>query len=118
MDQEEIFRFGSRIAEEMSRIGLKQKEFAGRLCVSDRTVRSWFADTTAPTLRDLRMMEGIGCDPWYIMSGERRPSDSESDPSLRVVNTAAQKAAKTIKSLDLSEADAVQLIWLAKRFAT
>lgn len=112
IETEENFLFGSRIAEEMQKTGLKQKQFATRIAVSDRTLRSWLSDTTAPNLRDLRMMQGAGCDAWYIYSGENRPPADGESPS------SAERAGAYIASLHLSEDDAKMLRALAKRIAT
>lgn len=109
------FLFGSRIAEEMQKTGLKQKQFATRITTSDRTLRSWLSGTTVPNLRDLRMMEGAGCDAWYIYSGEKLPpaEDGQNTPP-----SPAERAGAYIASLQLSEADAELLRTIAKRMAT
>lgn len=113
-EAEEYFRFGERISEEMERIGLKQKQFATRICVSDRTLRSWLSDSTAPDLRDLRMMEGAGCDTWYIITGERLHQSIEQPTAPY---TAAERAAAVIAMFKLSEDDAELLKVFAKRLA-
>ena len=112
---EEICLFSPRIAEEMLKTGLKQKKFATRIATSDRTLRSWLSDATVPNLRDLRMMEGAGCDAWYIYSGEKLPTaeDGRNEPP-----SPAERAAAYIASLPLSEADAELLRAMAKRLAT
>lgn len=106
--------FGSRIAEEMLKTGLKQKQFATRITTSDRTLRSWLSDTTVPNLRDLRMMEGAGCDAWYIYSGEKSPLSTEGQNET---SSPAERAGAYIASLQLSDADAELLRAMARRMA-
>lgn len=108
------FLFGPRIAEEMQHTGLKQKQFAARIMVSDRTLRSWLSGNTVPNLRDLHMMDGAGCDAWYIYSGEKLPPSS----SEHAEPTAAERAGAYVASLNLSEEDAQLLRDMAKRLAT
>ena len=115
IETEEICLFGSRIAEEMLKIGLKQKQFATRITVSDRTLRSWLSDTTAPNLRDLRMIEGAGCDAWYIYSGEKSPL---AEDGQKEQPSPAERAGAYIASLQLSESDAELLRKIAKRMTT
>lgn len=114
MNTEDKFLFGPRIAEEMQNTGLKQKQFADRITVSDRTLRSWLSGNTVPNLRDLHMMEGAGCDAWYIYSGEKLPPSS----SEHATPSAAERAGAYIASLNLSEDDAQLLREMAKRLAT
>lgn len=108
------YLFGERIAEEMLKTGLKQKQFASRITVSDRTLRSWLSDTTAPNLRDLRMIEGAGCDAWYIYSGEKQLL---SEDGQKAHPSAAELAGAYIASLQLGEDDAELLRKIAKRMA-
>lgn len=70
---DENFRFGERIAAEMERVGMNQRQFAARIGVSDRTLRSWLADLTSPNARDLAQMLEAGCDIWYVMTGAHSP---------------------------------------------
>lgn len=111
---EDKCHFGPRIAEEMQHTGFTQKQFATRIAVSDRTLRSWLSENTAPNLRDLHMMEGAGCDAWYIYSGEKLPPSG----SEHAEPTAAERAGAYVASLNLSEDDAKLLRDMAKRLAT
>ena len=94
--------------------GYKQKSFATRLAITERTLRSWINEATAPDLRDLLRMEDAGLDIWYILSGERIQGISER---RRDSYLPAESLAELIATLPLDSRDAELLKLLALRLS-
>jgi transcriptional regulator with XRE-family HTH domain len=50
---------------------MNQGDFAARVVVSDKTLRSWEQGKTAPDLFQLERLDDAGCDVLYIVTGYR-----------------------------------------------
>lgn len=69
-ESEEIFSIGDRLRAERERLGLTQKQVAGLVCTTPRTLVKWEANETSPSARDLFVMDGIGYNIHYVVTGD------------------------------------------------
>ena len=89
---------GGFIAALRRAIGMKQKDLAERLNVSDKTVSRWERDDGAPDLSLIPVIAeifGVTCD--ELLRGERRPPDQRSKATEKA--DAAPKAEKQRRRL-------------------
>lgn len=71
---------GYRIAEMRKRKKLSQQELADKLFVSDKTISSWEANRTEPSLAFVaKMSEFFDCNISYLVYGEIKRNDIETE---------------------------------------
>lgn len=62
---------GSRLTEERKRLGCSQDTLAKKLCISCKTQNKYEGGATTPDAEYLSMLEQLGADTYYIVTGER-----------------------------------------------
>lgn len=115
---ENICTIGARFREERDRLGLSQATLASKIFTSDRTIKNYEADQSAPRANELARFADLGGDVLYIVTGERQPLIRQHGVEQPVaVYSAAADLAKYVARLDLSDTDAALLKAFAGRLA-
>ena len=81
-----IFGFGERFKEEREKLGMTQKELAGRLLTTSRTIISYENNESPPKLLKLTLFHGLGADIGYILTGQRSVIDLAPDEAALLDN--------------------------------
>ena len=111
IEGEETFGIGARLREERARLDWSQEQVAECVGTSGRTIKKYESEVTMIGATELRRFGDAGADVLYIVTGRHQPVD------LAHPATAAQRLAAAIASLKLTDADAEQILAMARRLA-
>lgn len=106
-----FFGVGRRWREERERLGLNQKELAGLLATSSRTIIDYESGSSPPKLPKLMLFWQHGGDIQYILTGDRGLMKNQE------ANTPAARLADQVFGLTLTQDDADLLLSMAQRLA-
>lgn len=110
-----IFGIGGRFASERERLGYTQKQLAGRLGTTERTLIDYESSKTPPKVPSLLGFWALGADIGYIVTGTRSvPTINEQSAQYR---TPATSLGAVLGGMTLSQEDADLLLAMAKRLA-
>jgi transcriptional regulator with XRE-family HTH domain len=115
-NRERFPEIGERLKKERQRLCLSQEAFCKLFGVKDpKTLRSWEAGTTAPTLFDLAEFGARGGDVVFIITGHPQPYLTGSDDLRAAYLTPALRVAGDIAGMTLASEDADLLLAMARR---
>lgn len=106
---------GRRLQEERESLGYKSQESLGiKVEKSKRTITNWESGVSSPDAADLQILDGLGFDVLYIISGMRSALLTKEVRAAYI--TPARMVAAELSSMQISDEDADALLLVARRF--